>query len=139
MKSIYNYLIIFVIGAVAYSMLEIIWRGYTHISMALAGGICLMALYRLECVAKNCSLFLKCLIGALFITVVEFGFGCVVNKLLGLGVWDYSDRFLNIMGQVCPLYTMLWFVICIPALGICKTVNRIFDKQENECEKRQNS
>ena len=131
MKNIYNYLLIFIIGAVSYSVLEIIWRGYTHISMALAGGISLMALFYLERKAKRLPLVIKCVIGALFITLVEFCFGCVVNMAMDLNVWDYSDRSFNIMGQICPLYTLLWFVICIPALGICKTVNRVFDKQEN--------
>ncbi|MBE6686329.1 MAG: hypothetical protein E7591_03765 [Ruminococcaceae bacterium] len=135
MKKITAYMIVFVIGAIAYSMLEILWRGYTHISMALAGGICLVGLYYLENTKKELSLLKKCIIGAFFITFVEFSFGCVVNKLLGLGVWDYSDRFLDLMGQICPLYTLLWFIITIPALGLCKTVNRIIEIMEDRREK----
>ncbi|MBR5515346.1 MAG: hypothetical protein IKU52_04000 [Clostridia bacterium] len=135
MRKILNYSFVFFTGAVCYSLLEILWRGYTHISMALAGGIVLAGLYSLETNFTRLSLIKKCIIGSLFITFIEFGIGCIVNKLMGLCVWDYSDRFLNIMGQICPLYTMLWFVICIPAFGVCKAVNKISFNWEKKSEK----
>ena len=31
-----------------------------------------------------------------------------------MNVWDYSDRKFNLMGQICPLYSALWFLLCIP-------------------------
>ncbi len=81
-----------------------------------------MGLFCLEKHSKRLSFLGKCAIGALLITSVEFLVGCVVNKILDLGVWDYSDRLWNIMGQVCPLFTFIWFIICIPAFGICRLV-----------------
>ena len=33
---------VFSIGAAGYSLLEILWRGNTHWTMTLAGGICFM-------------------------------------------------------------------------------------------------
>lgn len=50
---------------------------------------------------------------ALAITAVEFVAGLVLNVWLGLGVWDYSQLAGNIMGQICPQFMALWFVLSI--------------------------
>ena len=51
--------------------------------------------------------------------------GCVVNRLLKWQVWDYSGRFGNLLGQVCPLYTGLWFLLCIPVYGLAGLVRKL--------------
>ena len=92
-----------------------------------------MGLLYVERHSKKLSFGGKCVVGALLITTVEFVVGCVVNKIMGLRVWDYSDRALNIMGQICPLFTVMWFIICIPAFLICGGVNRMIgDIHEEE-------
>ena len=58
--------------------------------------------------------------GALAITAVEFAVGVVMNRMLGLGVWNYGEMFGNVMGQICPLYSFLWFLLCIPVLAVAK-------------------
>ncbi|MEI3504505.1 MAG: hypothetical protein V8Q42_12985 [Anaerovoracaceae bacterium] len=37
--------VIFAIGATGYSVIEYLFRGYTHWSMALTGGACLLVFY----------------------------------------------------------------------------------------------
>jgi len=61
------------------------------------------------------NFFLRCVLFSLVITAVEFSVGVVVNILLGLDVWDYSSVPGNILGQICPAFTLLWFVISVPA------------------------
>ena len=53
-------------------------------------------------------LALKCLIGAGIITGVELVFGLVFNQALGMGVWDYSRVPLNLWGQICLPFTLIW-------------------------------
>jgi uncharacterized membrane protein len=53
----------------------------------------------------------QCLIGAAVITGLEFLTGLIVNKMCGWAVWDYSGLPLNIMGQICLPYSLLWFVL----------------------------
>ena len=64
------------------------------------------------------SLLRRALTGCAILTSVEFAAGCVVNKLLGLDVWDYSDEQGNLFGQICPLYAILWFLLCIPVMPL---------------------
>ena len=64
-------------------------------------------------------------IGSLIITVVEFLFGLLVNRVLHLHVWDYSALPLNIMGQICLPFSLIWFVLTIPASALCKLCCRL--------------
>lgn len=127
-----KYSVVFAIGGILYSLMEIAWRGYTHISMALAGGVCLAGMFCIERRFRGMPLLMKCIFGALFITAVEFGVGCVVNRGMGLDVWDYSSRPLNIMGQICPLFTAVWFIICVPAFFLCRGMNKMIGDSDEE-------
>ena len=41
-------------------------------------------------------------------TALEFIWGLVLNVWLGLGLWDYSEMWGNVMGQICPLFSLAW-------------------------------
>lgn len=58
-------------------------------------------------------LWLQALVCAALVTAVELAAGCVINLWLGLGVWDYSNLPGNLLGQICPQYSALWFVLCL--------------------------
>ncbi|MDD2217678.1 MAG: hypothetical protein PHX63_04525 [Eubacteriales bacterium] len=103
---------IFLVGCVSYGMIEILFRGFTHWSMVLTGGACLVSLYYINLSIKNAPITIKAIIGALVITFYEFAVGLIVNKWYGFNVWDYSTMKGNCMGLICPLFTMLWFYLC---------------------------
>lgn len=113
--------LIFLTGSCAYPTLEMIWRGKTHYSMAIAGGVCLLLINKICCGRMSMkSLFSKCLAGAGIITGVELFTGLVVNNLLRFDVWDYSKMPMNILGQVCLPYSVLWFGLSLPAMALCE-------------------
>lgn len=115
-----KYVFIFLVGATIYPALEIACRGRTDISMAAAGGICLCLINRVcNHDMKFESWSIRCFAGSGIITTVEFVTGLLVNVVLKLNVWDYSALPLNIMGQICLPFSILWFLATIPAIGIC--------------------
>ena len=59
------------------------------------------------------------MIGSAVITGVELIVGCIVNLILKLEVWDYSNMPLNLLGQICPLYSLLWGFLTIPIVFLC--------------------
>lgn len=127
-----RYIILFVIGAAVYSVIEILWRGYTHVTMSLAGGIVLMLLYRIESTHRF-SIIPRCFAGAAVITLTELLFGIVFNIFLGMRIWDYSDRHFDLMGQICLDYSVLWFLLCIPAYYLCGLLDRYwFDRGDSK-------
>ena len=93
--------------------------------MAVAGGVSLCALGRCRDRLRKRSLLLRCVAGAGIITAVEFLTGCVVNLWLGWSVWDYSHHKLNILGQVCPQFFLIWLLLCLPGYAICRVVRDI--------------
>ena len=107
-------------------MLEILWRGYTHWSMTLVGGLCFLVLYALHAYVRAVPFLLRCLLGAIAVTALEFSAGCVVNLWLGWRVWDYSGAPMNLLGQICPFYTLLWFVLSAAAAPPCRRLTAVF-------------
>ena len=95
-----DYSVVWLIGSAGYSLIEILWRGFTHWTMAVTGGLCFALLYQLNLRHPRERMTLKCLRGAAVITAVEFLVGCIVNLKLKWQVWDYSNSFGNLLGQV---------------------------------------
>ena len=110
MSDVIYFAVIFLTGSIGYGALEILWRGYTHPSMIAAGGICFTLLHIMN-TKSDFTPMQKVIAGAAVITAVEFVFGCVFNVVLGLGVWDYSDRPFNLYGQICAEFTAIWALI----------------------------
>jgi uncharacterized membrane protein len=122
MKRIYGlkeYIIVYIIGAIAYPIVEIFARGFTHWTMSVAGGICFVLVYVINLKYGNYKLWIRCLLSALSITAVEFIFGIIVNYFLKWSVWDYSKIPFNVMGQICPLFTFYWLLLSLPLIGFC--------------------
>lgn len=117
-RSLLRDLLLFGIGGVGYYSLEVVFRGYSHISMGICGGVCLLFIYRMNRRMRKKRLALRALGGASIITVIEFICGCIVNLWLGLRVWDYSHLPLNLFGQICLPFSVLWFFLCFPICAI---------------------
>lgn len=117
-RYLYELPAIFLAGGGTYMLLEICWRGFTHWSMGICGGVCFLGIYLFQLFFPDLHTAKKCLFGSLFITLNEFITGCIVNLALGWDVWDYSHLIFNVKGQVCLLYSILWFLLCIPAFKI---------------------
>ena len=105
---------IFAAGAVGYTLLEMLWRGHSHWSMAAAGGISLLALSKTFHKLAAAPIYFKSIVGGGIITMIEFCFGAVFNLGLGMHVWDYFVVRGNILGQICPVNTVLWCLIFAP-------------------------
>ena len=120
MSVVFKNLILFSIGGIFYIVIELLWRGYTHISMFLLGGLCFWLIGLInEKRSRKIPLITQMVMGAVIITALEFIFGYVLNIKMGLNVWNYADMPYNIMGQVCLPYTLVWFVLS----GVCVIVD----------------
>lgn len=122
---------VFLIGGTVYGLCELIFRGYTHWTMIILGGICFLCLYLGEKRYSSLPLFLRCLTGGVFITSLELVVGSVVNTLLKMSVWDYSALPLNLFGQVCLPFFFLWVLVCIPAIRLCSALSVQFCKKSS--------
>ena len=86
-------------GGSAYVLVELLWRGRSHFSMFLLGGLCFWLIGRLDR-RFPVPLAAQACLGACVITALELVTGLIVNRWLGLGVWDYSSLPMNFLGQI---------------------------------------
>ena len=117
------YFFMFLSGGIGYNLMEIFWRGYTHWTMGLAGGISFLSIYMINNYFGEFSLFLRSLLGALSITLVEFVFGLIFNLKLKWNIWDYSDMMFHVKGQICLPYSLLWFCLCLVLFPLCDFID----------------
>lgn len=105
-------LVLFMTGGLIYIMMELLWRGYSHWTMFIVGGLCFVLIGLInEFYTYDIPLVRQMLIGSCIVTAVEFMSGCITNLWLGWDIWDYSDMLLNVLGQVCLPYMVLWFLL----------------------------
>ena len=110
----------FWLGGIGYGLIELLWRGETHWSMVLTGGGCLLAICYVNKLLSRKHIVIRAAASAVVVTAVEFAVGLLVNRWWGMNVWDYGEMFGNVMGQICPLYSFLWFLLCIPISAVLK-------------------
>jgi uncharacterized membrane protein len=115
-----EYVVIFLLGGFIYYSAEMICRGHSHWSMFIVGGLCLVIIGLLNegCFPENFGIIPQCIMGAVIITFLELISGIVVNLWLGWDVWDYSNMPLNVMGQICLPFTLLWVVLAGVAIVV---------------------
>ena len=104
----------FLLGAAGYPALELLTRGRTHYSMAIAGGLSLMLIRRVQRMRR--SLSVRALLCGAGITAIEYACGRIWNR--NWRVWDYRRMPLNHRGQVCLPYTALWCLLSASALTV---------------------
>lgn len=117
MKTVLKHAVLALIGGCIYYAIEVAWRGHSHWTMAVLGGICFVLVGGInEFFPWSMPLALQGVIGAAVITALEFVSGVVLNVWLGLGIWDYSAMPLNVLGQICLPFTLLWVPLSIVAV-----------------------
>lgn len=124
MSKVKKDFVIFSIGGISYGAIEILWRKYTHWTMLIAGGVCFLILFKIFDKFNQLTMIKKCLTGTGVITAVEFLCGCIVNIGFKMNVWDYSNLPFNIMGQICPIYSLIWAGLTVPISFICSFLRK---------------
>ncbi|MCM1236871.1 MAG: putative ABC transporter permease [Ruminococcus flavefaciens] len=119
------------IGGLLYIIFEILFRGYTHWTMFIVGGICGYLVEELDDILPwNMPFVIQCVLGGLTITMVEFISGCIINIWLEWNVWDYSKLPFNLLGQVCLSFTALWILVCAIWIPLCDYINYALFNEE---------
>ena len=130
-KLIIKYVALFVTGGLIYMSLELLWRNYTHWTMGVLGGICFICLGLInEILSWETPLALQMFIGSTIITILEFITGCIVNLWLDWNVWDYSNLPLNLLGQICLPFSILWYFISAIGIVIDDYIRYIYFDEE---------
>lgn len=86
-----KYLFLFYMGGSIYYYIEVLFRGYSYLSMFILGGICFIYCgLQNERTSWDYPFWKQLAKSEAFVLIAEFLTGCVLNLWLGLGIWDYS-------------------------------------------------
>lgn len=131
MNKLLKYYTLGTLGGTVYVFIEFMWRGYSHWSMFLLGGMCFIALGLInEVIPWEMPLTVQMFIGCAIITVLEFITGCIVNLWLGWGVWDYSDLPYNLLGQISVTSSIGWYFLSAVGIVLDDWLRYIFFGEE---------
>ena len=123
-KKVLKPAILFSVGGTVYLLIEVLWRALrgstpTHWTMFIVGGLCFIFCGSInELFDWDMLIWKQMLICAAGITTIEFISGIIINIIFKLNVWNYSNLPLNVMGQVCLLYSFLWFILSFAAIAL---------------------
>lgn len=86
------------------------------------GAVIIILVLRYKFFKNNYTLFVG---GFIVGSIVEYFVSLFGELLLNVKWWDYSDRFLNINGRICFLYSIFWGILGVYLL---KSVNPRIDR-----------
>jgi len=116
-QKIAELFILFIIGGIVYVLIELAWRGHSHPSMFVVGGLCFVVIGSLNnCFPWDLGVVQQTAIAVVVIKTLELVAGLIVNVWLGLGVWDYSHLPFNLWGQISLYFTLLWIPLAVFAI-----------------------
>ena len=131
LNSFIKYFILFLIGGISYFFLEILYRGYSHLSMIIVGGLCFLFIGSIDKILnRNIPLIFQMLLSVLIVDILELISGIILNKVLLLNVWDYSNLKLNFLGQISLISSIGWFFLSIIAIYIDDLLRHVIFKED---------
>jgi uncharacterized membrane protein len=116
--------VLFYMGGSAYMTLEFLWRGKSHYSMFLLGGVCFLIIGRL---GQKLPLAVRLILNSGVITALELVTGLIVNR--NYSVWDYRTAPFNFLGQICLPFSLLWIPVSLLGLLIYNGADRLVSRK----------
>ena len=126
--KIWRTCVLFYIGGTAYMVLEFLWRGRSYGSMFLLGGLCFLIMGAVG--ALRTPLSLRAAICAGAVTALEYGTGLLCNRQHT--IWDYRNQPLNLQGQICLAYGLLWIPVSLLGMGLYRKICPFVDQISSE-------
>ena len=128
-KLIIKYVVLFVIGGLVYCGIELMWRNRTDISSFLMGGTAILIVGGLnEGYDWDMPVWYQMLLSSLFITAMEYVVG--INFNADYHIWDYRELWLNVDGQICFGYSLLWGLLGLVGILLDDFIRWVFFGEE---------
>lgn len=114
MKKTSQFLFFLTTGGCIYYTVEILFRGFSHWTMFLLGGICFLFFYMQGILtAWKEPLWIQTFRATIFVVSMEFITGIIVNKYLNMNVWNYEDMPFHVFGQICLPFAVIFSGLCV--------------------------
>lgn len=115
---------LFSVGFCTYSIIEVLFRGYTYFTMGVAGGVIFLILDQINNIIPwELDLLLQGCIGSLVITMLEFIIGSLCIMYGWPRMWDYSEIPLNYRGIICVPFSLIWIIVSVAGIILADCIN----------------
>ncbi len=127
-------IVLFLLCGFLYFVIEIIYRGYSHVSMFLLAG--LLGVFFIDTPNNifgfQLDYLLQVFISTFFCVLGEGITGYMVNVKMGLNVWDYSRLYGSFFYGQCNIFFVIIWMLLIAFVGIpfCDAYNYYVCKDE---------
>ena len=114
MSLFLSFVFIFFIGSVIGWVLELFFRRIVHgkwVNPGFLVGPYLPTYIHLFFSNFDLSPIVVILLMGVVMTLIELIAGLTFIKGGGVKLWDYSDRWLNYKGIICPLFSAIWTIV----------------------------
>lgn len=105
-----NLLVKFILGALIYMGIEVLYDNTSDRSMGLVGGIAFVVCSYI--LTFNLPYLINCFLFANLIMVMEYIAGKIFNK--DYKIWDYRKIPFNFQGQICLPFYLIWMAVISP-------------------------
>lgn len=117
--SVIGIFILFLIGSLIGWIIEVFYRNIISKEKINPGflkgpylpiyGFAVLLLYLI--VNSRISLIYKIILLVILPTLMELSTGIIFEKYFKIKLWDYSGKFLNYKGIICPQFSFYWVVL----------------------------
>ena len=121
-------------GGTLYFILEVIWKTFNNRTDQISWTMLILAIILSICLERcgaelpwNIPLSLQAMICTAVITSTEFLSGYILNVILKLDIWDYSNMPFNILGQICPQFMFLWYILSLIFIPVFDWIRYIIE------------
>ncbi len=129
METLLTYLFVFISFGFVGWLIEVAYRSFRLKKLVNPGFMtgCFLPIYAIGCTIlylvthtlpistgyNYLDIIIRCIIGTVLMTLIEFIGGFVSLKFYHTRLWDYSMRKGNIMGLICPTFTIIWGLLTV--------------------------
>ena len=129
-KKISENIFFWTLGGCIYYGIEMGFRGFSHWSMFVVGGFaflfCIMQGIKMK---WEEGLWIQVIRAVVFTISLEFITGIIFNKWLKKNIWDYSDQPLQLWGQICLPFAIIFSGLLVIAIFIGGTLSSVLYKE----------
>ncbi|MBP7553728.1 MAG: hypothetical protein KA885_09915 [Spirochaetes bacterium] len=89
--------------------------GFSSGWMLLIGGISGLSLFGIyKLINKLFNIFFASILGSVVINIIELTSGVILNLNFKLNIWNYSNQYFNLLGQICLSQSMIYLFFISP-------------------------
>ena len=131
-NGVHGYVFMISCGVIFGAFLELLYHERVIFAASIIMGIYFAIIHKINRALTDEPIYTRALLSTFAITAVELALGIVTNRVMHLHLWDFSDSYFHVLGQICPRESIIRFMIAFPVIYLSITADKIPLQLEQE-------